>query len=199
MARKEVTRYLLERNAFEHLLTGVHFLQIDESGPCEEPIPSQRYAELLDTLGLRKISTPEVIHRDVCHGCVLEHATKGWKIVYSGDTRPSENLITAGKDCDVLIHEATLATGLEADAAQKGHSTVGETIKVAEQMRARHLIMTHFSQRYSRFPPPVDYDHTSLETITCAFDLVTWTASDAWKSRHYMPILQTLLQTDEID
>ena len=75
-----------------------------------------------------------------------------FKLVYSGDTMPCESLVLAGADCDVLIHEATMETGLEKDAHHKRHSTAGEALQVAQQMRARQVILTHFSQRYSKIP-----------------------------------------------
>ncbi|VDP76622.1 unnamed protein product, partial [Schistosoma curassoni] len=31
-----------------------------------------------------------------------------WSIVYSGDTPPCPELVKAGKNCDLLIHEATV-------------------------------------------------------------------------------------------
>jgi len=41
---------------------------------------------------------------------------KDWKILYSGDTRPTINLINHGMDATLLIHEATMEDGLEKNA-----------------------------------------------------------------------------------
>lgn len=53
-----------------------------------------------------------------------------WKIVYSGDTRPCTNLINAGKNANVLIHESTFPSNLQDKAIQKKHSTNSEAITV---------------------------------------------------------------------
>ena len=70
------------------------------------------------------------------------------KIVYSGDCRPSQSLVAAGKNCDLLIHEATFADSRLADAKKKLHCTRSEAIHVSSVMRAKFTTLTHFSQRY---------------------------------------------------
>jgi ribonuclease Z len=47
-------------------------------------------------LGFVKIFNVPVIHCKHAFGLILEHSQK-WKIVFSGDTRPSDELIEAGK------------------------------------------------------------------------------------------------------
>ena len=58
----------------------------------------------------------------------------------------------------MLIHEATFDDELHADAVAKRHSTISEAIGVGVRMRARSVILTHFSQRFSKMP--------SMEDIT---------------------------------
>lgn len=72
----------------------------------------------------------------------------GVKIVYSGDCRPSTSLVKYGKDCDLLIHEATFDDSKSKEAERKKHSTLSEAVKISKEMRAKHLVLTHFSQRY---------------------------------------------------
>lgn len=52
---------------------------------------------------------------------------------YSGDTRPTENLIRAGHKATLLIHEATLGDDQAEIAAVKAHSTIGQAIDVAKR------------------------------------------------------------------
>ena len=66
---------------------------------------------------------------------------------FSGDTRPCAELIKAGRNADVLIHEATFDDSLEEDAKRKMHSTSGEAIGVGRDMGARFTLLTHFSSR----------------------------------------------------
>ena len=85
------------------------------------------------------------------------------KYVYSGDTKPCEHLIKAGKDATVLIHEATFEDGMEKEAKKKRHSTVSQALEVGRKMNAHHVILTHFSARYSKSSPCSD----STEKIYC--------------------------------
>lgn len=71
---------------------------------------------------------------------------------FSGDTMFCQNLIELGKDCDLLIHEATMESGLETLAKRKLHSTTSEAIAAGKFMNAKFTLLTHFSQRYSKIP-----------------------------------------------
>ena len=51
-------------------------------------------------------------------------------------------------NCDLLIHEATFHDDMSEDAIKKKHCTIAEAALIAQQMRAKHIILTHFSQRY---------------------------------------------------
>ena len=61
-----------------------------------------------------------VQHCPRAFGLVLTHKN-GWKLVYSGDTRPCNALIQEGLDATVLIHEATLEDNLYTEAIAKQH------------------------------------------------------------------------------
>lgn len=71
-----------------------------------------------------------------------------WKLVFSGDCRPSDALVRAGRGATLLIHEATFCDGMEEDARRKRHSTVSEAVGVGERMKAYRVLLTHFSARY---------------------------------------------------
>ncbi|MGB9714677.1 MAG: ribonuclease Z [Candidatus Bathyarchaeales archaeon] len=72
----------------------------------------------------------------------------GRKIVYTGDTRPFENLAEFAAYADILIHDATLDDGLAEKAEEDGHSTPSQAAEVAKRARAKQLILTHISARY---------------------------------------------------
>lgn len=100
---------------------------------------------------IRKIESVRVSH---CAGAQAVSMTfkNGFKISYSGDCRPSWSFCRIGRDSDVLIHEATFDDGMEGDAMAKRHSTTGEALGVALKMRAKNVVLTHFSQRYAKIP-----------------------------------------------
>lgn len=101
--------------------------------------------------GLASLKAVPVNHCRDAFGLVMLHGD-GWKLVYSGDTRPCRALQEAGKACTLLIHEATFEPELIDHAKAKKHSTTEEALQVAAFMGAYRTILTHFSQRYSKVP-----------------------------------------------
>lgn len=82
----------------------------------------------------------------------------GRKIVVCGDTCDSSSLSEVGRNADLLIHEATNAClkpfdndgyySVEKQTVAHGHSTPYMAARFAESIKARQLVMTHFSPRY---------------------------------------------------
>jgi ribonuclease Z len=72
----------------------------------------------------------------------------GRKVVYSGDTRPTEVLVRLAEGADILIHEATFGEELAERAEEDGHSTARQAAEDALKAGARRLIITHISSRY---------------------------------------------------
>lgn len=71
----------------------------------------------------------------------------GLKVVYSGDTKPNENMVRMAKDADLLIHDGTF---LEMDEAKgKHHADVKEAARIAKESKVRQLVLTHLSRRYT--------------------------------------------------
>ena len=75
------------------------------------------YKEVQELMGIEKIIAVEVHHCPQSYGCLLYASDgslgPGNKVVFSGDTVPCQNLINYSKKCSLLIHEATLAKGME--------------------------------------------------------------------------------------
>jgi ribonuclease Z len=72
----------------------------------------------------------------------------GRKIVYTGDTRPFENLAEFAAYADLLMHDATLDDSLAEKAEEDGHSTPSQAAENAKKAKAKMLILTHISARY---------------------------------------------------
>ncbi|MDG6901894.1 MAG: ribonuclease Z [Nitrososphaerota archaeon] len=74
----------------------------------------------------------------------------GRKIGYSGDTRPSGGLARFFAGCDLLIFDSTFSEKDRDKAVERKHSTSTEAASLASKARARKLVLTHFSARYTR-------------------------------------------------
>ncbi|CAB9517982.1 phosphodiesterase ELAC protein 2 [Seminavis robusta] len=80
---------------------------------------------------------------------------------YSGDTRPCKRFVDRCRfDCafnhgilNYLLHEASFDDSEHSQSVQKKHSSLGEALKVASDACAQKTILTHFSQRYTTYPP----------------------------------------------
>lgn len=79
---------------------------------------------------------------------VLGPPRPGRKIVYTGDTRPSEHIVELARGADVLIHDCTLADELAEKAAENSHSTPREAAEVAKRAGVKQLVLIHMSPRY---------------------------------------------------
>ena len=58
----------------------------------------------------------------------------------------------AGAGADLLSHEATFSQSEAVKAGVAMHSTAAMAGAFAAQLRARHLVLTHFSARYGSGP-----------------------------------------------
>jgi ribonuclease Z len=69
----------------------------------------------------------------------------GLKVVYSGDTKPCDNLVKLAHGADLLIHDGTF---LEEEEG-KAHADVKQAAKIAKKAKVKELILTHISRRYT--------------------------------------------------
>ena len=76
----------------------------------------KKFKEVIQEAGLKALISFPVVHCPQAFGVVLKAEERtnsvgkvipGWKIVYSGDTRPCPELIEASRGATVLIHEAS--------------------------------------------------------------------------------------------
>lgn len=152
----------------------------------------QKMEQFNRDLGITKCISVPVAHCRDSFAVVLDNTCFG-RLVYSGDCRPSRPLAFAGMDADLLIHEATFANGMEAEASLKRHCTVGEALQVAEDMKAKAVILTHFSQRYPKVPP-VASEHSA--PIVFAFDFVRVTPENLLLAADLTPAMRLLYAED---
>jgi ribonuclease BN (tRNA processing enzyme) len=67
----------------------------------------------------------------------------GRRLVYAGDTGPSEDLVAVARDADLFVCEATLADPTH-DDPRRGHVTADEAIDMAEAAGARQALLVHY-------------------------------------------------------
>lgn len=143
------------------------FAYVDGAGLLwDRPEVTSEQEELFAKLGLKNLSTVLVRHCKHAYGLTLT-TEAGWKLTYSADTMPCEALVEAGKESDLLVHEATMEDDLADEAIIKMHSTTSQAIDVGKRMGAKFTLLTHFSQRYAKLPLISESFHG---TVGCAFD-----------------------------
>lgn len=154
----------------------------------EQPLAGEQ----VEQLGIASIATCLVRHCPHAFGVSLtlqaQHEGTPIKVTYSGDTMPCADLVELGRNSTVLIHEATMEDDLEEEARIKTHSTISQAIQQGRDMEAKHIILTHFSQRYAKCPRlPSNED---MQHVAIAFDNMQVTVDDL---QHYHKLYPSLL------
>jgi ribonuclease Z len=163
----------------------------DLVGKLSQENHNSEFAYLLKSLSLKSVESVPVQHCYLSYGVVIE-TLDGFKVSYSGDCRPSSKLAKVGEGSDLLIHEATFRDALIEEAREKNHSTVSEAIDVGLKMKAKNVLLTHFSQKY---PMMTELPENKVDGITIgyAFDMMKIKMSDFWKFNYIVPILDKYL------
>jgi ribonuclease Z len=79
---------------------------------------------------------------------VLGPARAGRKIVITGDTAPSEEIVEAAWGADVLVTEATFSEEERERAEETQHQTAAQAAEIARRAEVGLLALTHLSNRY---------------------------------------------------
>lgn len=80
---------------------------------------------------------------------VIGPSRPGRRLVLLGDTCNSSAIASMATGADVLVHESTFNGAKRGEAIFKGHSTATMAGTFAADVKARSLILTHFSNRYA--------------------------------------------------
>jgi ribonuclease Z len=79
---------------------------------------------------------------------VLGPPRPGRKLVITGDTAPSEEIVEAAWGADVLVTEATFAEEERERAQETLHQTAAQAAEIARRAEVELLALTHLSNRY---------------------------------------------------
>ncbi|MBI2972043.1 MAG: ribonuclease Z [Candidatus Aenigmarchaeota archaeon] len=89
---------------------------------------------------------------------------KGKKVVYSGDTMASRNMVKLAENADLLIHDSTFFEGMEKEGYR--HASFEEVLRIAKEAHAKEVILTHISRRYQDLKELADkikpYPHVKM-------------------------------------
>lgn len=97
---------------------------------------------------LQEGKTVKVGERSITPDMVLGPGRRGRKVVFTGDTRPSQEIVKLAMGADVLVHDCTLDSQHADLAWEFGHSTAAEAAEVAREAGVHVLFLVHMSPRY---------------------------------------------------
>ncbi|MEU5026471.1 ribonuclease Z [Streptomyces milbemycinicus] len=112
------------------------------------------------------------------HTVTLEEVSevrRGQRFAFVMDTRLCEGAHDLAHGCDLLVIESTFLDEDEPLAVEYGHLTAGQAARLAAEAGVRHLVLTHFSQRYG---DPTDFERQARAAgfegeLTVAQDLMS--------------------------
>lgn len=79
----------------------------------------------------------------------VSETRRGQRFAFVMDTRLCEGVPALAEGCDMLVVESTFLDEDVRLAEDHGHLTAGQAAGVARDAGVRHLVLTHFSQRYA--------------------------------------------------
>ncbi|MEV5610227.1 ribonuclease Z [Streptomyces sp. NPDC052225] len=141
----ETSSYRLEARRLSHPVESYGYRLVEPDGRRMLP----------ERLAAHGIAGPDVgrLHREGSLGTVtlddVSEVRRGQRVAFVMDTRLCEGVEMLADGCDLLVIESTFLDEDRRLAADHGHLTAGQAARVARDAGVRHLVLTHFSQRYS--------------------------------------------------
>ncbi|WP_330296346.1 ribonuclease Z [Streptomyces sp. NBC_00503] len=142
-----------------------------------EPDGRRIRPELLALHGIKGPDVGRIQREGHLGGITLEEVSEerpGQRFAFVMDTRLCEGVETLAQGCDMLVIESTFLDEDVRLATDHGHLTAGQAARVARDAGVRHLVLTHFSQRYG---DPSEFERQARAAgfegeLTIAADLV---------------------------
>ena len=143
--------YTLETHRLSHPVESYGYRLVEPDGRRMLP----------ERLAAHGIKGPDVgrLQRDGVLGDVtlddVSEPRRGQRFAFVMDTRLCEGVHVLAEGCDMLVIESTFLDEDAELASDHGHLTAGQAAAVARDAGVRHLVLTHFSQRY---PEPEEFE-----------------------------------------
>ncbi|MFD3315298.1 ribonuclease Z [Streptomyces sp. NPDC058694] len=162
--------YVLEARKLSHPVEAYGYRLVEPDGRRMLP-------ERLASYGIKG---PDVgrIQREGALGDVslddVSEMRRGQRFAFVMDTRLCDGVYALAEGCDMLVIESTFLDGDIQLAVDHGHLTAGQAGAVARDAGVRHLVLTHFSQRYDE---PEEFERQARAAgfegeLTVAHDLL---------------------------
>ncbi|KAG1694250.1 hypothetical protein DVH05_021602 [Phytophthora capsici] len=153
---------------------------------------------LKETLNIAQLECVPVKHALQSYAAVVTFVD-GSKLAFSGDCRPSDKLAEKANGAFLIVHEATFEDELTKEAKDKAHCTMAEAIEVGRQANTRHLLLTHFSQRYPKMAVvSTEGTEDAMEVLT-AIDMLSLRFRELRQPNLMNVITQLMAIDDEED
>jgi len=142
--------FLVEAIRAEHVVPALAYRLEEPSRPPRIRIDKIRELGIKPGPYIAKLRSGE---RVVVDGKLVEPSDvveerKPAVIVYSGDTRPLEDIVRASKNATVLVHDSTFSSSHADKAVEQGHSTAVDAAETARRAGVDLLVLFHVSARY---------------------------------------------------
>ncbi|MGI5449686.1 ribonuclease Z [Streptomyces sp. CA-243310] len=162
--------YVLEARLLSHPVEAFGYRLVEQDG--RRMVPG-----LLAERGIKGPDVGRLLREGELNGVTLDDVSEhrpGQRFAFVMDTRLCEGVYALAEGCDMLVIESTFLDEDERLATDHGHLTAGQAARVARDAGVRHLVLTHFSQRYS---DPTEFERQAREAgyageLTIAADLV---------------------------
>jgi ribonuclease Z len=117
-----------------------------------EPDSRRMLPEKLAAHGIEGPDVGRLQREGTLRGVGLEEVSeerRGQRFAFVMDTRLCDGVHALAEGCDMLVIESTFLDEDVRLATDHGHLTAGQAARAAQEAGVRHLVLTHFSQRYS--------------------------------------------------
>lgn len=149
----EDDQFSVEAIKLEHVIESYGYRVVEKDRPGTLNVEKLQELKIPKGPVYRQIKNGEIVTLE--DGRVLDgkqftsEPAKGKIIAIAGDTKKCESSLKLAKDADWLVLEATFQKGQEGMARDYFHSTNVESAETARDAKAKNLIMTHISSRFS--------------------------------------------------
>ncbi|MDT0393993.1 MULTISPECIES: ribonuclease Z [Streptomyces] len=136
--------YTLEARRLSHPVEAYGYRLVEPDG--RRMLPGRLAAH-----GIKGPDVGRIQREGVLDGVTLEEVSetrRGQRFAFVMDTRLCDGVYALAEGCDMLVIESTFLDEDERLAVDFGHLTAGQAARVARDGGVRHLVLTHFSQRY---------------------------------------------------